>query len=92
MHSKKAAPTSKLDTMVINGLTADQRFFVSFAKVWAGSFRPEEQKRRLVMDPHSPGKYRVVGTLSNMPEFYQAFGVVEGDKMFRNETVRGRVW
>ena len=89
---KKAAPTSKLDTMVINGLTADQRFFVSFAKVWAGSFRPEEQKRRLVMDPHSPGKYRVVGTLSNMPEFYQAFGVVEGDKMFRNETVRGRVW
>lgn len=89
---KKAAPASKLDTMVINGLTPEQRFFVSFAKVWAGSFRPDEQKRRLVMDPHSPGKYRVIGTLSNMPEFYEAFGVAESDKMYRNESVRGKVW
>lgn len=89
---KKASPTNKQDTMVINGMTPDQRFFISFAKVWAGSFRPEEQKRRLVMDPHSPGKYRVIGTLSNMPEFYQAFGVKEGDKMYRSETVRGKVW
>ncbi|HUM46896.1 MAG TPA: M13 family metallopeptidase [Chitinophagales bacterium] len=89
---KKATPRSEQDTMVIKGLTPDQRFFISFAQVWAGSFRPEEQKRRLVMDPHSPGKYRVVGTLSNMPEFYQAFGVKEGDKMYRNEAVRGKVW
>ncbi len=89
---KKAAPASELDTMVINGLTPEQRFFVSFAKVWAGSFRPDEQKRRLVMDPHSPGKYRVIGTLSNMPEFYEAFGVAESDKMYRNESVRGKVW
>lgn len=89
---KKAAPRSAQDTMVINGMTPDQRFFISFGKVWAGSFRPEEQKRRLVMDPHSPGKYRVIGTLSNMPEFYQAFGVKEGDQMYRAETVRGKVW
>lgn len=89
---KKASPGNKQDTMVINGMTPDQRFFISFAKVWAGSFRPEEQKRRLVMDPHSPGKYRVIGTLSNMPEFYQAFGVKEGDKMYRSEAVRGKVW
>ncbi|MGB3075806.1 MAG: M13 family metallopeptidase [Chitinophagales bacterium] len=89
---KNAAPKNPQDTMIIKGLTPDQRFFISFAKVWAGSFRPEEQKRRLVMDPHSPGKYRVIGTLSNMPEFYQAFGVKEGDKMYRPDSVRGKVW
>lgn len=89
---KKAKPMNRQDTMTIDGMTADQRFFISFAKVWAGSFRPEEQKRRLVMDPHSPGKYRVIGTLSNMPEFYQAYGIKEGDKMFRSEAIRGKVW
>ena len=74
------------------GLTPDQRFFISFGQIWAGSFRPEEQKRRLVVDPHSPGKYRVIGVLSNMPEFYQAFGVKAGDQMYRDEAVRGKVW
>jgi predicted metalloendopeptidase len=89
---KKAASKNPADTAVIAGLTPDQRFFVSYAKIWAGSFRPDEQKRRLVVDPHSPGKFRVTGVLSNMPEFYQAWGVKQGDQMYRDSLVRGKVW
>lgn len=89
---KKAESEHPNDTITIAGLTPDQRFFISFGQIWAGSFRPEEQKRRLVVDPHSPGKYRVIGVLSNMPEFYQAFGVKAGDQMYRDEAVRGKVW
>jgi predicted metalloendopeptidase len=89
---KKAQEKNPQDTVKIAGLTPDQRFFIGFAKLWAGSLRPEEQKRRIVVDPHSPGKYRVIGTLSNMPEFYEAFNVQPGDGMYRNEDVRGKVW
>jgi putative endopeptidase len=89
---QKAKVKNPKDTATVNGLTADQRFFISFAKVWAGTFRPEEQKRRLVVDPHSPGKYRVIGVLSNMPEFYKAFNVMAGDEMYREDSVRGKVW
>ncbi|MBA2407512.1 MAG: M13 family metallopeptidase [Chitinophagales bacterium] len=89
---RKAKAENPNDTATVAGLTADQRFFISFAKVWAGTFRPEEQKRRLVVDPHSPGKYRVIGVLSNMPEFYKAFNVKPGDQMYREESVRGKVW
>ncbi len=89
---KKAQQSNPNDTIKIAGFTPEQRFFISFAKVWAGSHRAEEQKRRLVVDPHSPGKYRVIGVLSNMPEFYTAFGVKSGDSMYRDEKVRGKIW
>ncbi|MFM2136833.1 MAG: Endothelin-converting enzyme [Bacteroidota bacterium] len=76
----------------IDGLTSDQRFFIGFATVWAGSIRPEAAAQRIITDPHSPAEYRVNGTLSNVPAFYSAFGVKEGDKLFRPDTLRAKIW
>lgn len=79
-------------TELIDGLTPDQRFFVGWATVWRQNVRDEEQRRRLVVDPHSPGKLRCNGPVSNMPEFYAAFNIKEGDKMWRSADSRARIW
>lgn len=77
---------------MIDGFTPDQRFFISWAQVWRQNIRDAETARRIIVDPHSPGMYRCNGPLSNMPEFYSAFGVREGDKMWRAENDRVKVW
>ncbi len=64
-----------------DGFTADQLFFLSFANVWASNIRPAEASRRITIDPHPPAKYRVNGTLSDTPEFQQAFGIKDGAPM-----------
>jgi putative endopeptidase len=76
----------------IDGLTPDQRFFLGFATIWAGDMRPEMQAQRIITDPHSPALYRVNGTLSNIPEFYAAFGLKEGDNLYRSESDRAKIW
>lgn len=76
----------------MDGLSPEQRFFVGFAQVWKNNARPEFTRNQVMTDPHSPGKFRVLGPLSNMPEFYNAFGVKEGDKMWRPETDRAKIW
>ncbi len=76
----------------IDGLTPDQRFFLGYAAIWAGDLRPEAQAQRIITDPHSPGLYRVNGTVSNLPEFYSAFGVKEGDNMYRSDSIRAKIW
>ncbi len=76
----------------IDGFTPDQRFFLSWAQVWRANIRPEEAASRIVTDPHSPGEYRTNGPLSNMPEWYQAFNVKPGAKMYRPENERAKVW
>ncbi len=58
---------------VLDGYTADQRFFLAFARVWAGQYRPEAARLRLNTDPHPLPKFRANGTLQNMPEFRKAF-------------------
>jgi putative endopeptidase len=78
--------------VVIDGYNAEQRFFIGFAQVWKGHARQEFLRQQVVTDPHSPAQYRVIGTLSNMPEFYQAFGVKAGDKMHRDEANRVKIW
>ncbi|MEJ2505246.1 MAG: M13 family metallopeptidase [Ignavibacteriaceae bacterium] len=65
----------------IDGFTPAQRFFLAWAQVWRNNIRPQALMLRLKTDPHSPGKYRVLGPLSNMPEFWKAFNVKEGDPM-----------
>jgi len=76
----------------IDGFTPEQRFFIGFAQVWRNNARPEYSRQQVMTDPHSPGKFRVYGPLSNMPQFYEAFGVKAGDKMYREEKDRAKIW
>lgn len=77
---------------IIDGFTPDQRFFLSYAQVWRIKNRDERLRMRITLDPHSPEMFRVNGPLSNMPEFYKAFNVTPGDKMYRPEAERVKVW
>lgn len=76
----------------IDGLTPEQRFFLSFATIWASDIRPEAAAQRIITDPHSPAMYRVNGTLSNVESFYKAFNVKEGDKLYRPDSLRAKIW
>lgn len=77
---------------VIDGFTGSQRVFLGWAQVWRTQYRDEALRTQLMTGPHSPGPYRVRGPLSNMPEFYAAFGVQEGDGMFRPAAERAKIW
>jgi len=76
----------------INGLTPDQRFFLGYGYAWMVNLRPESMARQIMSDVHSPSEFRVNGPLSDMPEFYAAFGVKEGDAMWRPDSLRVRIW
>ena len=76
----------------IDGFTPEQRFFLSFAQVWGINVRPERVKLLIKIDPHSPPMYRVNGPLSNLPEFYVAFGITSGEAMYKAERERVRIW
>lgn len=77
---------------VIDGLTGDQRFFYGWSQVWARKYREENLLTRLKTDPHSPSEQRANGTPVNVPAYYNAFGVKEGDKMFKPEAERITIW
>jgi len=77
---------------VIDGFTGDQRFFLGLAQLSQGVMRDEAMRQRLLTDPHSPGEYRCNGVVANMPEFYEAFNVKEGDPMYRAEDIRVNIW
>ncbi|MFB3826325.1 MAG: M13 family metallopeptidase [Bryobacteraceae bacterium] len=74
----------------VDGFTPEQRFFLGWAQVWCQNRTEEAARVRAATDPHSPGKYRVNGVVSNMPEFQQAFGCTAGQPMVRPEACR--VW
>ena len=76
----------------IDGFTPEQRFFLAWAQVWRGLTRPEAALQSLKTNPHSPGKWRTNGPLSNMPEFAKAWGCKEGDPMVRPDSLRARIW
>lgn len=78
--------------MIIDGYTPLQRFYLSYANVWAGNIRNEEILVRTKTDPHSLGKLRVNETLKNISEFFEAFGIKEGDNMYRPEQQRVIIW
>jgi endothelin-converting enzyme/putative endopeptidase len=75
---------------MVDGFTADQRFFLGFANVWCQNATEKTARLRALTDPHSPGKWRVNGTVSNMPEFSEAFHCKPGDAMVRKDACR--VW
>ncbi|UXX77946.1 M13 family metallopeptidase [Reichenbachiella carrageenanivorans] len=76
----------------IDGMTPEQRFFMSQATLWRGKYRPELEQRLLIGDTHSPGKFRVNGPVSSMTAFYDAFGIKEGDALWRSEDERVDIW
>jgi putative endopeptidase len=76
----------------INGLTPLQRYFLGYAYGWMYNFRPEQLANRVKTDVHSPAKERVNGPMVNVPEFYEAFGVKPGDKMYRPDSLRVNIW
>jgi putative endopeptidase len=76
----------------IDGFTPEQRFFLGYAQIWRTNIRPEAVRQQVQTDPHSPGQFRTNGPLMNMPEFYQAFGCQDGNKMMRPTADRSKIW
>jgi len=77
---------------VLDGFTAEQRFFIGWAQVWKGKYRPELAAVLLKTDPHSPLEYRVNGIVVNMPAFYRAFAIKPGDKLYLPPSERVKIW
>ena len=76
----------------IDGFTPDQRFYLAYANVWAGNIRDEEILSRTKTDPHSLGRWRVNASLRNIQSFFDAFGIHDGDAMWRPEADRVIIW
>ncbi|UTH73104.1 M13 family metallopeptidase [Chromobacterium sp. IIBBL 290-4] len=77
---------------VIDGMTGDQRFFYGFAQIWRGKEREAFLLSRLASDPHSPDAFRAIGASINSDAFQKAFDVKPGDKMYKPEDQRIRIW
>jgi putative endopeptidase len=77
---------------VIDGYTGDQRFFMAWAQVWRSKMREAQARQYLVTDPHSPPHYRVNGIVRNFDEWYKAFDVKPGDKLYLPPAQRVRIW
>ena len=76
----------------IDGFSPEQRFFLGWAQVWAENERPEFERLMVATNPHPVGRFRVIGPLSNMPAFAQAYQCKEGDKMVRPPEKRCQIW
>ena len=78
--------------MKIDGYTEDQRFFLSWARVWRGAIREKAQLVLLNTDPHAPAQYRAIGAPSNLTPFAQTFQCKAGDAMVRSGAEQVRIW
>jgi putative endopeptidase len=83
----KKGPQPKID-----GFTPEQRFFLAYAQIWRNNQRDEDLKLRLNTDPHSPGRFRTIGPLSNFLEFQKAFDIPDGSPMIRPAAERVNIW
>jgi putative endopeptidase len=77
---------------VIDGLTGEQRLMMSWAQVWRTKVRPEEMRRRIATDPHSPAEFRCNQILKNFTPFYDAFEVTPADALWLDENARVQIW
>lgn len=77
---------------VIAGLTGDQRFFLGWAQIWRSKSTEGALRQRILSIPHSPEQYRTNGVVSNMEEFYRAFAVEEGDRLYLAPDARVKIW
>jgi len=83
----KKGPQPKID-----GFTPEQRFFLAYAQIWRNNQRDEDLKLRLNTDPHSPGRFRTIGPLSNFVEFQKAFDIPDTSPMMRPADQRVNIW
>lgn len=84
LHGKEAP--------VIDGLTGDERFFLGFTQIWRAKIKEQAMRNRVATDPHSPAQFRAIGSLENMPEFYQTYDVKPGDAMYVEPEKRVKIW
>ncbi|WP_336669651.1 M13 family metallopeptidase [Tsukamurella sp. USMM236] len=89
---ERAGGTVDDESTRVDDLTGLQRLFFSWGVVWRGKSRPEEAIRRLAIDPHSPAEFRCNAIVSNLDEFYAAFGVDAGDRLFLDRDRRVSIW
>lgn len=76
----------------ISNLTPDQRYFLAYGYAWMVNIKDEALAAQIMTDVHAPSQFRINGPLSNMPEFYKAFNVKAGDKMFQPDLLRVVIW
>ena len=84
------APPEKLG--VKDEFTPEQRFFLAWARVWAGNARPEYLQYLMTVDVHSPNEARVNGALPMVDSWYKAFNIKKGDKLFVPKNKRAHIW
>ncbi|HSM30386.1 MAG TPA: M13-type metalloendopeptidase [Woeseiaceae bacterium] len=77
---------------VIDGFTGIQRVFLGYAQVWRNKYRDEALRQLIMTNPHAPSMYRANGAVRNVPEFYEAFGVAEGDGLYLPPEERVKIW
>ncbi|MBK9484868.1 MAG: M13 family metallopeptidase [Chitinophagaceae bacterium] len=80
------------ENKTISNLTPMQRYFMGYALGWLGQTREEQLRSRLLTDVHSPAKYRVNGPFVDVDEFYTTFNIKPGDKMYRADSLRVKIW
>ncbi len=81
--AEEVTRSDRRSAKTIDGLTPDQQFFIGWGQFRGDEIRPEAQRTMVQRDPHPTGKYRVIGPLSNMPEFAKAFQCQAGSEMSR---------
>ena len=77
---------------VLDGYSGAQRFFLGYGQIWRVRFREAALRRQLLTGPHAPGEFRANGTVANFQPFYDAFGLRDGDGLWRPAAARLRVW
>ena len=92
--SHKALRIARQDKpeQTVAGWNSDQLFFVGWSRIWQRKYRDSEMIKRLATDSHSPSRFRTNGPVSNIAAFYEAFGVKPGDKLFKPESERIKIW
>ena len=76
----------------ISGLTPEQRYFLAYGYAWMINAKDEALARQIMVDVHSPAQFRINGPLMNIPEFYKAFNIKPGSKMFQSDNLRVVIW
>ena len=77
---------------LIDGFTPEQRFFLSWTQMWRTKYRDDAMRLQVARGPHAPGNFRAIGPLVNQQTFFDAFGIKEGDLMWRKPEDRAKIW